>query len=198
MLAGVAWALRRSAAGATGHLALAAMLWVLPAAIFVFTVYPWWLQLYYSHFSVIGLALLLAVAVRSLQGWPAGRPLLRKLAFAAGVLLLGAWMGLGGRTIREGIRLRASPALGEADLAQSAYQRLAPQLKAGQYERVVFLDVLGGDVDFHARRQHDPRLLPRLARIAMGETVSRRPHKRTDAVTLVVRQTSDRALTIVR
>ena len=73
-------------------------------------------------------------------GWRSGR-LRRKVALAAAVVLLGVWIGLGGRTIREGIRLRASPALGEADLAKAAYEQLAPQLKTGRYKQVVFLDV---------------------------------------------------------
>jgi hypothetical protein len=205
-LAVVAWALRRQAAGLAGQLALAAALWVLPATIFVFTVYPWWLQLYYSHFSVIGLALLAAVAVRSLQAWLAQQPPAtaprwypRRFALAAAVLLLGAWMGLGGRTIREGIRLRASPALAQADVAKAAYERLAPELQAGQYRQVVLLDVselmwstlYGGNMI----RLFFPGL-----RVDCDDRdgFQAPPHKRTDAATLVVRQTGDRSLTIVR
>ncbi len=205
-LAGVACALRRRAAGVSGHLTLALTLWLFPAAIFAFTVYPWVLQLYYAHFSVIGLALLAAVTVRSLEGWLAERPSTtalrrcpRKVALGAAVVLLGVWIGLGGRTIRDGIRLRASPALGEADLSKAAYEQLAPCLKTGRYQRVVFLDV--SDVMWSS--MHGGNMIrvyfPGLHADCDGrDGFQAPPHKRTDATTLVMRQTGERGLTVIR
>ncbi len=193
------------------------MLWILPAAIFVFTRYPWTLQLYYAHFSVIGLALLTALVVGSLHQrlnafgdrghsfdsrrrsaggvlkvWPG--------AFGAtAVVLIGVWIGLAGWTIRSGISRRSSPALYESDLAKNAYDALSPHLLDSQYRRIVFLDLSDAMWASIYFGKMIPVFFPEVeaARDGRGGVETGAPPHTTGA-TLVVRQTGEKALTIVR
>ncbi|MBN1395312.1 MAG: hypothetical protein JW959_09835 [Pirellulales bacterium] len=209
-LAAVAIVLRRKGGRIGEYVVWGLSLWVLPAAIFAFTKYPWVLQLYYAHFSVIGLSLLAALAVGALHNrllsphareyptamriryWP-------KLASGAAVLAFAAWVGFAGWTIRSGVRNRASPALHEADYSRYAYEKIAPHLDNSQYRKIVFLGLSdkmwasiyygnmvrvyfpGVDVD------HD-----RSGRADISEDI------KTSSTVLVVRQTGDKALTVVR
>ncbi|MFZ1937371.1 MAG: hypothetical protein WCB27_19590 [Thermoguttaceae bacterium] len=130
-------------------LVLSLSLWALPASIFVLTKYPWCLQLYYSQNSVIGLSLLAALAVRTLQERsvasqdrpPATKwlPTWRGVSIPVATALFAAWIVLASHTICTGIRDRASPALYEADLAKAAYGELHANLQAKKYHKVVFL-----------------------------------------------------------
>ncbi|MEN6458824.1 MAG: hypothetical protein ABFC63_07830 [Thermoguttaceae bacterium] len=198
-MAGTAWALRRKTTDVAEHLTLAIALWTLPAAIFVFTVYPWWLQLYYSHFSVIGLALLTAVTVAAIEAWIAERPIARPVAIGVSVVLLAVWVGFGARTIRCGIRLRESPALRQAAYSRAAYERLAPELKNGQYRRVVLLGVS----DLMWASVHDGNMFrvffPGVHLDCDGRDGYQSPSgERTGPTTLVVRQKALDDMVIVR
>jgi hypothetical protein len=135
------------------YLALSLVLWVLSASIFVFTTYPSAFQLYHSHFSVIGLSILAALAVRSIrdhvanwrEGVVSGKWPRRwaPVAVAIGLVLYGTWIGLASHTIRSGIDRQASPALHEAGLSRLAYDQLDANLRLNQYQRVVLLEQRG-------------------------------------------------------
>ncbi len=191
------------------YLVLSLALWALPAAIFVFTAYPWRLQLYYSQNSVIGLSLLAALAVRALgertsaTQEPASamilRPSWRSVSTLVAAVLFAAWMLLASQTICAGIRDRASPALYEADLARSAYEQLEANLRSKACKKVVFLkesdrlwDAMGGaammrvffpGIRFECRDRSDA-------------AASEGP--RTSATTVVVRLGMNRRLSVVR
>ena len=107
---GMAAAKRQRLADFGESLGLAVALWVLPALIFVFTSYPWDLQFYYAQFSVIGLALLVALATTPRIA-PAGHLSWRLARAGAAVGLLAGWVGLAGWTTRSEIERHASPPL---------------------------------------------------------------------------------------
>jgi hypothetical protein len=119
---------------------LSLSLWLLPALIFTFTSKPYELQLYYAHFSLIGLAMLFSLA--------AGAAL--DLANTSAWV----WITRGGLTIfmltftffsseivTSGIKSAASPSLFEASYSQSAYHAIKENLAGGAYDRIVLLDV---------------------------------------------------------
>ncbi len=211
VLAAIAAASRRKTARPFGYVALGLSLWVLPAAIFAFTKYPWILQLYYAHFSVIGLAILAALAVQSLQSrldaWRGlegrARPTAAALrGWAVAVLAIavfGVWIGLAGRTIRAGIRDRASPALYMADISRNAFETLQPHLQNAQYRRVVFLDLsetMWWSIYFGKMVSV---FFPEVDTACDGRDGFEAPKQmRTTPTTLVVRQTGEKDLTIVR
>jgi len=211
VLAAIAAASRRKTARSFGYVALGLSLWVLPAAMFVFTRYPWVLQLYYAHFSVIGLALLAALAVESLQGrlnaWRGLEGRARPTAAVLSVwgvvglasLVFGVWIGFAGRTIRAGIRQRASPALYQADFAKTAYEQLRPHLQTAQYRRIVFLDVSNTMWASIYYGEMIPLFFPKVGAVCDGRDGFQAPRRlRTSSTTLVVRQTGEKDLTIVR
>lgn len=199
------WKRRRNA----DYLVLGLLLWVLSASIYMFTAYPWYLQLYYGQNSAIGLAVLSALAVRSLQERLATwreclRPTRwfstwRTISVVVAVALFGTWLGLASQTIRAGIRDRASPALYEADLAKIAYEKLNANLRSKQYQQVVFLKsweplwasmhgtsmmaVYFPDIHVECHDKNSPD-------ISEGS--------RTSSTTLVVRLDKDQNLTVVR
>ena len=92
---------RRERSERGGYLVLGALLWTLSAVMFVFTKYPWGLQLYYSHFSVIGLTLFAALSVAGAQNGLdalACRGKMKPFRLAAlrwsAVALMAAWFAL--------------------------------------------------------------------------------------------------------
>ena len=197
-----------------GYLVLSLSLWLLSAMIFVFTAYPWGLQLYYSHFSVIGLSLLAALAVASLQvrlrSWQnrletGSRPATGawantpRLAGRAAVLLLGGWVALSVLTIYEGIRHRQSPALSEADLSKNIHDQLKFHLSAGSYHEVVLVGIAPGT---WASTQYGTMMrlfFPNVTVRCDGRDRFKPPANiQTSVTTLVVRETAEGKLTVVR
>ena len=197
-LAALAALRRRSLASTTALLVLGLSLWILPAAIFVLTKYPWKLQLYYAHFSVIGLAVLTALAVqRILDACNAFRA--AKIGFACVVVVIAAvWIGLAGGTIRDGIRNRASPALVEADMAKTVYEQLDGELRSRPVQRIVFVDT-SGPVWASIQFGEMIGVLFPAVRVDYAGRNGFEPQKdlRTSATTLVARS-GDRGLTVVR
>ncbi|MCE5267248.1 MAG: glycosyltransferase family 39 protein [Planctomycetaceae bacterium] len=198
-MVGIIWALRRRATRVREHLAMALAIWASSAVIYAFTEYPWWLQLYYSHFSVIGLTLLAAMTVCGLEAWVADHRNCRRAAVGVAAVFFGVWIVLGFHTIRDGIRLRRSPALCDAELSRAAYEQLAPYLKAGQYKQVVFLGV--SDIVWSSMHGGDmlSAFYPGLRADFDGrDNFKAGPNERTNGTTLVTRQTGERSFTIIR
>jgi len=197
-LAALAMANRRRRAQNASYLVLGISLWILPAAIFAFTKYPWVLQLYYAHFSVIGLVVLAALAVDSLADavkatrW-------QTVAACTAAVLLAAWIGLSGRTIQAGIHDRASPALFEADLARAAHEQLDATIRSRHYRRVIFFDL--SELMWASMQYGDMMqvFFPWVTAQCDGHKGFEAPEgAKTTSTTLVVRQTGPRNLSIVR
>jgi hypothetical protein len=190
---------RRQGIAASGrNVVLCLSLWVLPAAIFVFTKYPWQLQLYYAHFSVIGLAAMVALAAESLitiveaTRWRYSIACVLAVSFAA-------WAGMASHAIRAGIIHRDSPAMFESDCAKAMYEQLEGYLRSGPYRKIVFLDI--SELVWASMQYGEmiPALFPGVETDRgdrRGATVSE--YERTSSTILVVRQTGDRHLTVVR
>jgi hypothetical protein len=195
-LAALAVAGRRGLARRAVLMALGLSLWILPAALFALTKYPWDLQLYYAHFSVFGLAVLAALAIGRLSD--VGRTARTGTVPCLATLLAVVWLALAGQTIRDGIRRRASPALGEAAVARTIYEQLDSELRTRHFQRVVFLS-LSPDVWAPMHNGDMLRVLfPRISADYAGWEGFRPPRSlRTSAGTLVVRS-DKRNLTVVR
>jgi len=201
------WRRRRGA----GYLVLGLSLWALPASIFVLTTYPWNLQLYYAQNSVIGLSVLSALAVRALQERLAARQervrptkwfsTWRIVSIGLAVALFGTWLGLASRTICDGIRDRASPALYEADLAKAAYDQLDANLRSKPYRRVVFLNA----TEPLQSSMHDNDMIKVFfpgVRVQYDgndhNNFDAMENPRTSSTTLVIRLAKNQSLTVVR
>ena len=210
-LTGLAARSRRRNARSFGYIILGLSMWILPAALFIFTCYPWALQLYYSHFSVIGLSLLAALAVESLQamlrGWRLraisdsgrARAICGRAAAMAAILLLLTWLGTATATIRSGVRHRASPALFQAVLSRSAFDAIEPHLCNETYNRVVFLDmsdVMWASIYFG---QMVHVFYPKIETACDGRDGFKAAEQmHSTPTTLVVRQTGFAEFTVVR
>jgi hypothetical protein len=191
VFAGIA-ALRRRTPAMLALVALGLALWVLPASIFAFTRYPWVLQLYYAHFSVVGVAMLAGLAVTSLK-------MQRGAVVATSVVLFAVWLALAGRTIHAGVRDGASPALQEAAIAKDVHTQLSAKLQAEPRRWLILLDV--SDIVWATMHADDWASLyfPNVTVRCQGRHGFNPPDDlRTTSTVLVLRQTGDRAFTVVR
>lgn len=194
-----------------GYIILGLSLWGLPALLFVFTRYPWDLQLYYAHFCIFGLALLATLAVEAIQdrlrGWcfePRSTPSRARTALGWStiggmILLFLVWIGATGVVIRSSVRNHASPALLQAEYSKSVFDTIDPYLRNKTYSQVVFLDIseivwvsiyYGGMIAVY---------YPQVDVACNGRGGYEVPEQiHTTSTTLVVRQTGQSELTIVR
>jgi hypothetical protein len=130
-----------TAAAIWENLALGMAIWIVPAAIYVFTEYPFGLQLYHSIFCIVGLSLLLAMAVSIAE------PLIikiiprRSVANAAVACVFIAWIGFAGASVRSGARRNESAGLFQASTSKVVFEQIQEQLQQHDYREIVFLDV---------------------------------------------------------
>jgi hypothetical protein len=188
---------RRSRAAGLAALGLSTLLWVAPAAIFVFTTYPWNLQLYYAHFSLFGLALLVAAATNPLATafkTPWWRVPLAGLTTGA----LSYWLWFAGATISTGIAQHESPALREATIARAAYDQLQAIIASNHYREVVFLDPTRGMWASTGYGTMISVLFPQAGVQDISRCDEATNDLRTSPTTLVVRQVAAKSLTVVR
>jgi len=113
------------------------ILFIMPSLLFAFSRRPVGLQMYYGHFNLYGLSILLALLVAevSQRTFPDRRA-------ASGLLMTSLVVySVAAATVSvHGIRQRRSPALFEATYSSRVYEFVRPLVEHGDYERVVFLD----------------------------------------------------------
>lgn len=175
----------------------AALLCVLPAAIFGLTRRPEFLQRYYGHFSVFGLALLVALAACRLLANRTGAARVWRVLVLLGLCAVHAWTAAGlGRTL---VAERRSPPLSEGVRSGAAWRSLQPLLQGNPAREVWLLDVddnlwwaLGKGWQL---RVFFPHVEPHFDGHA-GERLP--PGAATDERRLVLRRSPDDTFTVVR
>lgn len=189
------------------HLAVGIVVAVLSAIIFVFATYPPTLQLYYSHFSVIGLAIVAALAARAIWQPIAALPttllsnrrLLKSGVPATALVCSVVWLALAAVTISEGIRDKASPALDQASLAKAAYDQLESGLRSKKYRLVVFVKQPCREWSSMCGTTMTSVLFPDVQVTCVDDDGSdKSTSMRTSANTLIVRVAKDRGVAVMR
>ena len=175
------------------------LLWVLHAAIFAVSInLPSGLQLYYAHFNVIGLALLCGLfcagVLRQVKpGWTAR-------AVHATILALLALYGYQSFVVvRQGIEHANAPALFEARYSEQAYTQLRCFMTGAAPNTIVFLNV--SELMWWSMGKGDlvPVMFPGVqAKFDGRDGFQAPPEAKTDATTLVVRQTSEFGFAVVK
>jgi 4-amino-4-deoxy-L-arabinose transferase-like glycosyltransferase len=172
------------------YLLLSALLWLLPAAIFSFTVKPVNLQPYYAHFSLFGLAGLAALSLSAMGRLFETRR--TKLAWQFGLLAALIVYGYNAAlVVQDGIARADSPSLYEARYSEQAYRQIQIFMQGDSFQEIVFLETSELIWWATGKGAMIPVLFPGVSAYFDGYGYRANPQLKTGAGTLVIRQTGE-------